>query len=282
MGKKNNKWRKKPKFYRFGMAFVENENFPKIDKTADTNWNELSKELKLSEKSKIIKKKKRNMNKPKLDKPIETPAIDEPTYENESEIQQQQQQQQQPQQQSQDEGSLHITKHLAIDCEMVGVGINGKEHMLARCSIVNTKCEVIYDKFVKPREPVVDYRYKITGIKPENIENGEEFEIVQKEVSDITKERVLVGHTLRCDLKVLFLDHPRKDIREISGYKPLKEKTKSHRPGLRLMTEILLGKSIQKDHHDSTEDAIATMQLYLLVKKNWERSVERDKTRRNK
>ena len=278
MGKKKN-WKKKPKFVQFSVFALANAKLPKIDKTPDTNWNELSKELKLSENSKMIRKKKfKNSHKPK-----EIREIEEPIHVNESEIQtQQQQQQQQHQHQTEIEDPPQITKHLAIDCEMVGVGNNGKEHMLARCSIVNTKCEVIYDRFVKPRESVTDYRYKITGIKPEDIDNGEEFEIVQKEISEITKGKVLVGHTLKCDLKVLFLDHPKYDTREISQFKPLKEKTKSYRPSLRLMSEILLDKTIQDGHHDSIQDAKATMQLYLLVKKNWERSLEREKTRRNK
>ena len=154
--------------------------------------------------------------------------------------------------------------------------------MLARCSIVNTKCEIIYDKFVKPREAVTDFRYRITGIKPDDINNGEDFVTVQKEISDLTKGKVLVGHTLRSDLKVLFLDHPRQDRRDISEYKPLKEKTKCYRPSLKLMSDVLLGKPIQRGHHDSVEDARATMQLYLLVKKLWERGLRREYKGRNK
>jgi hypothetical protein len=44
-----------------------------------------------------------------------------------------------------------VTKLIALDCEMVGVGIDGKESMLARVCIINSFGNVIYDKFVKPR-----------------------------------------------------------------------------------------------------------------------------------
>lgn len=55
---------------------------------------------------------------------------------------------------------------------MVGVGINGQEHMLARVSIVNTHGRVIYDKCVAPQERVVDYRTPISGIRPAHLKDG--------------------------------------------------------------------------------------------------------------
>lgn len=43
---------------------------------------------------------------------------------------------------------------------------------------------------------------------------GESLETVQKEVADIIKGRILVGHAIRNDLKVLFLSHPHRLIRD--------------------------------------------------------------------
>ena len=51
-----------------------------------------------------------------------------------------------------------VTKLLALDCEMVGVGADGKRSILARVSIVNEDGNVIMDKFVAPTERVTDYR----------------------------------------------------------------------------------------------------------------------------
>lgn len=65
------------------------------------------------------------------------------------------------------------TKVLALDCEMVGVGPAGRDHMLARVTLVNIHGNVIYDRYVKPREAVVDYRTRISGIRPENLQDGE-------------------------------------------------------------------------------------------------------------
>ena len=62
-----------------------------------------------------------------------------------------------------------------MDCEMVGVGFNGKDSALARVSVVNHFGEVLLDEFVKPIEEVVDYRTKVSGIRPSDLENGELF-----------------------------------------------------------------------------------------------------------
>ena len=97
-----------------------------------------------------------------------------------------------------------FTKALAMDCEMVGVGFKGSESVLARISIVNHFGHCVYDKYVKSREKVTDYRTAVSGIRPADIENANDFKVVQKEVSDILNDRILVGHAIRHDLKVDF------------------------------------------------------------------------------
>jgi Exonuclease len=59
-----------------------------------------------------------------------------------------------------------------MDCEMVGVGEDGKDSILARVSIVNHFGHCVYDKYVKPTERVTDYRTKVSGIRPADIANG--------------------------------------------------------------------------------------------------------------
>lgn len=60
-----------------------------------------------------------------------------------------------------------------MDCEFVGVGKAGLEHMLARVSIVNIDGDVLYDKYVAAQERVVDYRTDVSGIRPFHIKNGQ-------------------------------------------------------------------------------------------------------------
>ncbi|XP_033615142.1 RNA exonuclease 4 isoform X2 [Fukomys damarensis] len=115
-----------------------------------------------------------------------------------------------------------LTKALALDCEMVGVGPQGEESIAARVSLVNQYGKCVYDKFIKPTEPVTDYRTAVSGVRPEHLGQGEELEVVQSEVAEMLKGRILVGHALHNDLKVLFLDHPKKKIRDTQKYKPFK------------------------------------------------------------
>lgn len=76
--------------------------------------------------------------------------------------------------------SKEIGKYIAMDCEFVGVGPEGKESALARISIVNYFGHVVLDEFVKPREKVVEWRTWVSGIKPEHMKNAITFKEAQK------------------------------------------------------------------------------------------------------
>ncbi|ESO89909.1 hypothetical protein LOTGIDRAFT_124106, partial [Lottia gigantea] len=167
-----------------------------------------------------------------------------------------------------------LTKVVAMDCEMVGVGVNGDDSMLARVSIVNKFGHCIYDKYVKPMENVVDYRTYVSGITPDNIKDGEEFFTVQKEVNKIIKGRILVGHALTNDLKVLYLQHDKKNIRDTSKYKGYRSLFGFKTPSLKKLTKEVLGIDIQDGEHDSVQDAQATMRLYTMYRKQWEKDLK--------
>ncbi|XP_002691669.2 RNA exonuclease 4 isoform X1 [Bos taurus] len=163
-----------------------------------------------------------------------------------------------------------LTKALAMDCEMVGVGPEGEESVVARVSLVNQHGRCVYDKHVKPTQPVTDYRTAVSGVRPADLAQGEEFEVVQREVAELLKGRILVGHALHNDLKALFLGHPKKKIRDTQKYKPFRTQVKSGRPSLKLLAERILGIQVQQAEHCSVQDAQVAMRLYVLVKRDWE------------
>ncbi|NXY86157.1 REXO4 exonuclease, partial [Alcedo cyanopectus] len=167
-----------------------------------------------------------------------------------------------------------LTRAVAMDCEMVGVGPKGEDSIVARVSIVNQFGKCVYDKYVKPTEEVTDYRTAVSGIRPGDVKKGEDFKAVQKEVADILNGRILVGHALSNDLKVLLLDHPQKKIRDTQRYKPFRQRVKSSRPSLKLLCEKLLNIEVQTSEHCSIQDAQAAMRLYTLEKKKWEAAVK--------
>lgn len=170
------------------------------------------------------------------------------------------------------QGEAVLTKQIAMDCEMVGIG-NGTENMVARVSLVNKYGICIYDKYVKPTETIQDYRSAVSGIYPHHLTDAEEFKIVQSEVAEMLKGRFLIGHAIKHDLEVLFLSHPRWRIRDTSRYKPFRKVVNGNTPSLKKLASELLGIDIQTGEHNSVEDARSAMQLYMLYRKKWEMEV---------
>ena len=90
--------------------------------------------------------------------------------------------------------------------------------VLARVSIVNYHGEQLYDSFVRPRDYVTDWRTHVSGVAPKHMATARDFETVQKDVADLLEGRILVGHALKHDLEVLFMSHPKKDLRDTSRF----------------------------------------------------------------
>ena len=115
---------------------------------------------------------------------------------------------------------LRSGKYLALDCEMVGVGIDGAESSLARVSLVNFYGAIQLDEFVRQRERVVDYRTQFSGIREldmikgmyvsatytvnrsDALQTAKPFDAIQKQVAERLKDRILIGHAVHNDLKV--------------------------------------------------------------------------------
>ncbi|ABO94874.1 predicted protein, partial [Ostreococcus lucimarinus CCE9901] len=183
-----------------------------------------------------------------------------------------------------------VTAVLALDCEMVGVGADGKRSILARASIVNEDGNVIMDAHVLPTERVTDYRTAVSGVRAKDLTaaNGAvAFKKVQAQMSELLRGRILVGHSLKNDMRVLMLDHPKRDTRDTSLYHPL---TRPLRPeercvpgaprgrGCRALRDLArqhLGLEIQKGEHSSVDDARATLALYKKFAKRWESALRR-------
>ncbi|KAJ3554617.1 hypothetical protein NM688_g3015 [Phlebia brevispora] len=161
-------------------------------------------------------------------------------------------------------------KFLAMDCEMVGLGIDGKESSLARVSVVNYHGAVQMDEFVRQKERVVDYRTEFSGIRPKDLANAKTFEEVQKQVAALVKDRILIGHAINNDLKALLLSHPRPLIRDTQSLAAKHRLTKTRRPALRHLVSQEIGMTIQGGEHSSVIDARATMAIYRIHRKKWE------------
>ncbi|XP_020249765.1 RNA exonuclease 4 [Asparagus officinalis] len=148
-----------------------------------------------------------------------------------------------------------------------------KQNLNPRVTVVNAWGNVVYDEYVRPLEPVVDFRTNISGIHPWNMKKAKNFMIVQKKVAELIKGRILVGHALHNDLKVLLLSHPKKDIRDTSEYKPFLRD--GRRRALKDLAAEILGIRIQQKQHCPIQDARAAMLIYKKYQKAWEKSIKR-------
>ncbi|XP_065324262.1 uncharacterized protein LOC135931227 [Gordionus sp. m RMFG-2023] len=234
---------------------MEIKTTPKIPKNSSqysTNWKCLLKKIEKNRNPRTIRKKFKSNNQHFLDKKVLNT-----------------------------DSHLLNTKYIAIDCEFVGTGYNGQENHLARVSIVNKNGQCIYDTFVKPREKITDFRYDITGMTYKDMNEGKSFKVVQKDVADILKDKILVGHALKNDLKVLYLTHPRSKIRDTSKHKFFCQAVKTKYPSLKKLAKIFLDTNIQNGIHNPIEDAKTAMMLFLSRKKEWEKELRNKRFKNN-
>ncbi len=163
--------------------------------------------------------------------------------------------------------------YLALDCEMVGVGNLGKESALAWCCIVNWDGEVVFDHYVRPKEFVTDFRTTVSGIESRHLHKAIGLVECQRAVAKIITDKIIVGHALKHDFKVLLLNHPRHMIRDTATYKPLKDNQGRRPRSLKSLSKEFLGRDIQQGKHSPGEDARAAMDLYKQFRRQWEDSL---------
>lgn len=165
---------------------------------------------------------------------------------------------------------------------MVGVGIDGAESSLARVSLVNFYGAVQLDEFVRQRERVVDYRTQFSGVRESDMVKAKPFDDIQRQVAHVLQDRILVGHAVYNDLKALLLTHPRPMTRDTQFYAGKHKVVNSKYVALRNLVRQELDVTIQSGEHSSVTDARATMAIYRLHRKEWEKGNKPPLTKKRK
>ncbi|XP_010527919.1 PREDICTED: small RNA degrading nuclease 1-like [Tarenaya hassleriana] len=160
---------------------------------------------------------------------------------------------------------MKCTKMIAVDCEMV-LCEDGTEAVV-RVGVVDRELNVILDKFVNPNKPVTDYRTDITGVTAADIEKAtlSMVDIQKKMRRFLSRDTILVGHSLNNDLKAMKIDHAR--VIDTSLIFKFSNGYKRRRPSLNNLCKSALGYEVRKDGaaHDCIQDAAAAMKLVLAV-----------------
>lgn len=169
--------------------------------------------------------------------------------------------------------SINGKRIVALDCEMVQ-GVDGS-NVLARVSIVDFYGTVILDSFVSSSIEIEDFRTEWSGVRPHNLIGAPSFSTIQRKVCDIISNKIVVGHSLHIDFKVLELDHPTQYRRDIAKSRFIIQKYGNERGqpvSLKRLTFEIFNRDIQVVEHDSIEDATATLNIY----KNYQDEIENE------
>lgn len=145
-----------------------------------------------------------------------------------------------------------------LDCEMC-LTEKGKE--LTRVSLVNADGRCIMDELVKPKNRILNYLTRFSGITRKILHPVRtRLQDIQAMIKDLLPpDAVLVGHSLNNDLQALEMIHP-----IVIDTSLLYPRDCGGRYRLKFLADAVLGQSIQcenQDGHDPTEDARAALEL---------------------
>ena len=179
------------------------------------------------------------------------------------------------------------SRYVALDAEMVGVGPGGYHSRLARVSLVNYDGETVFDTLVKVLEPVTDYRTFVSGITAEDLASDSAISFIecQLQVSELIRDRIVVGHGLKNDFRVLGIHHPWHLVRDTAKYEPFMAPCHPFESPtgaclrskkLKVLAKDKLDMVIQVEGraHSPVEDAVAALELYKKHRVKWEKAVE--------
>ncbi|GMI86814.1 hypothetical protein like AT3G27970 [Hibiscus trionum] len=187
-----------------------------------------------------------------------------------------------------DNGYSRGPQVVAIACKMVGGGSDRSLDLCARVCIIDEYENIIFHSYVKPPIPVTNYRYETTGIRPEHLRDAMPLRQVQRRIQDFLcngepmwkirsarggKARILVGHGLDHDLDKMQVEYPAIMMRDTAKYPPLM-KTSKLSNSLKYLTHAYLGFDIQNGIQDPYQDCVATMRLYLRMRRQVHRREE--------
>jgi len=147
-----------------------------------------------------------------------------------------------------------------VDCEMCMTSIRQLE--LTMISIVNEKKELIYHSLVKPKNRIINYLTRFSGVTKEMLQDvTTSLDEVQRDIQNLLPaDAILIGQSLESDMKAMKMMHPyiidTSVIYNITGIRTKKT-------SLRNLSKLFLDEVIQdgKEGHDPTEDASAALKL---------------------
>ncbi|KAI0702470.1 hypothetical protein BC835DRAFT_1411025 [Cytidiella melzeri] len=142
-----------------------------------------------------------------------------------------------------------------------------------RVTTIDYRGFVTYDTYVRPTQPVSDYREEQTGLSPQILARAPPFPEVQQRVASLIRDKILIGYALWEFLSVMGLSHPAIDTRDIALFLPfrrsLRVRANQMIPLVNIVTQML-GRNIGLHGEHPVEVARAAVDLFRSCEKIWE------------
>uniref|UniRef100_A0AC35TKU0 Exonuclease domain-containing protein n=1 Tax=Rhabditophanes sp. KR3021 TaxID=114890 RepID=A0AC35TKU0_9BILA len=168
-----------------------------------------------------------------------------------------------------------VPEKVALDVEFIGVIVNGEEkRYAARVVILNYDKKVIYNKFIRCDPDLrYDYHTEQNGITKKDVESGEHFRVVKREIQLIIENRIVIGHRLHTDFKLLEIKHPRHLQRDTYTYRGFQKKLKikTNDPSLHQLCADVLRHHVKEKIYDALRDTKLVIELYKYAEKDIDR-----------
>eukprot|EP00922_Rhytidocystis_sp_ex-Travisia-forbesii_P056454 GHVS01083569.1.p1 GENE.GHVS01083569.1~~GHVS01083569.1.p1 ORF type:complete len:257 (+),score=16.06 GHVS01083569.1:151-921(+) len=154
-----------------------------------------------------------------------------------------------------------MAQAVSIDCEFVRTRAG---EAVASVCVVDEDLQTLLLSYVKPESPIIDYKTKYSGIRPEHMVDAPTLAGgIRSRISRLVRGRLIVGHDVHCDLKLLGIRYKEKLIRN-TAILPRFLDSRGRKRKLKYLALEFLGESIQDGSHSAAEDARAAMKLYIV------------------
>ncbi|KAH7923995.1 hypothetical protein BV22DRAFT_544301 [Leucogyrophana mollusca] len=166
-------------------------------------------------------------------------------------------------------------RYVSVAAQVVLTGISrDKVPMIARVSITDYRGNILLDTFVRPTQPICDYRHAETGLQFTDLMHAPFFHHVQTSVAELVKGKIIVGHAIWNFLSVMGLNHPAIDTRDLALFLPFRRTLRYHGViALRVLVKHFMERDIGAGYEHPLEIARASIDLFRSCETLWEEIV---------
>jgi len=133
--------------------------------------------------------------------------------------------------------------------------------VLIRATLIDGHGKVILDEYCQPTSKIIFMRTQCHGIFQWEIIDKQSDEDLIRKIQEIIKDKIIIGHSLKYDLEVLKVSPPETKIRDTA--ERFSWTFRKHIPSLKELAKNKLGIEIQTGTHDSKEDALAALKIFV-------------------